>query len=672
MILAKGASSGGTLSHRAQIHLAQPKRINDSAKPRFAQPPAREAVKKSHFTGLAHTFRCAFLTQSHSFADLKVCASRIFHSSLRLGRPVLLAVGLQLGGAWFRAATPQQPAPEMRTEETAQGFTFKAQRNEVLVRVVVREASGKAVGTLTKDDSHLYDNGKPQAISVFTVEGNSTTAASTEAAKPSAPAVEPQPELKLAPATAQRFVAFYFDDIVMSFEDLARTRDAADRYLRSSLQPTDRAGIFTSSGLGDLDFTDDRDKLREALAHLKPHPVVVRPESALDCPPLSPYEAYLIVETHDQQELEIATLKVIQCACGGDATKCPQPQQQAESRAGVVWNNNEIQSRQSLRVLTSLVRRRLALLPGQRTILWVSQGFLAITLPQEVAELADRALRSRVVINALDARGLYALVPGGDATQTSDVPDLQGGSGLLGGFGASARLVSIQSTGQSMNADVIAEVAQETGGVFFHNNNDYDSGFRQAGSLPEFSYLLGFSPQNLKYDGKYHKLKVELADRKSYTVQARRGYYAPSQAPDAPERIQEEIQQAVFSQDELRELPVEISTQFFRAGDQAAKLSVVARVDVRSLRFRKVEGRNVDDLTTVVAVFDRDGNLVDGRKKLLELRLRDETLEKLAKSGAGTRIGFDVKPGTYLVRVVVRDSESAQLSALSRAVEIPY
>jgi hypothetical protein len=94
--------------------------------------------------------------------------------------------------------------------------------------------------------------------------------------------------------------------------------------------------------------------------------------------------------------------------------------------------------------------------------------------------------------------------------------------------------------------------------------------------------------------------------------------------------------------------------------------------NVRSLRFRKAEGRNVDNLTTVVAVFDRDGNLVDGRKKRLELRLRDETLETLARSGVGTRIGFDVKPGTYLVRVVVRDSESAQLSALSRAVEIPY
>ena len=122
----------------------------------------------------------------------------------------------------------------------------------------------------------------------------------------------------------------------------------------------------------------------------------------------------------------------------------------------------------------------------------------------------------------------------------------------------------------------------------------------------------------------------------------------------------------------MRELPVEISTQFFQAGDQGAKLSVVARVDVHCLRFHKAEGRNVDDLTTVVALFDRDGNLVDGKKKLVKLRLRDATLEQLAQSGLGTKTAFDVKPGTYLVRVVVRDSESGQLSALNRAVEIPY
>jgi len=39
-----------------------------------------EGVRKPDLTGLAHTFRCAFSGTSRAFADLKVCANRIFHS----------------------------------------------------------------------------------------------------------------------------------------------------------------------------------------------------------------------------------------------------------------------------------------------------------------------------------------------------------------------------------------------------------------------------------------------------------------------------------------------------------------------------------------------------------------------------------------------------------------
>jgi VWFA-related protein len=464
-------------------------------------------------------------------------------------------------------------------------------------------------------------------------------------------------------------VAFYFDDVVMAFEDVVRTRDAAERYLKSSLQATDRAGIFTSSGVGNLEFTDDRDKLHEALAGLKPRPITIHPE--LDCPPLSPYESYLIAELRDQQELEIATLEVIQCACGGDPKKnCLNPQQQAETKAKVVWNDNELQSRQSLRALTSLVRR-LGALPGQRSILWVSPGFLALTLNPELGQLTERALRNRVVINALDARGLYAIVPGGDATQSSTLP-LSELPGFPNSGPAFSRLVSIQSTGQSMNGDVMAYVAQDTGGIFFHNNNDYDAGFRKGGGLPEFSYLLTFSPPELKYNGKYHKLKVELMAHPNYSVQARRGYFAPNQAVEASRRADEEIEDAVFAQEERRELRLDVQTQFFKVNEQNAQLSVVARVDLGSLHLRKENDRNLGDLKIVCAAFDRDGNLVTAKQRHLELRLRDATLTRLLPTGLNIKTSLDLKAGTYLLRVVVDEAGSDRLSALNRTVEIPY
>ncbi|MGA2606110.1 MAG: VWA domain-containing protein [Terriglobia bacterium] len=590
------------------------------------------------------------------------------HSAFGVGVAFFLAAGLGVIRAPVRAQAPQKPeSPEMKSDETEPTFTVQARRNEVLVRVVVRDKNGEAVGNLTQDDFRLYDDGKPQALTLFSLEHG---AVATDRGVTKAAAIPGrEPALQPPPPIAQRYVAFYFDDVVMAFEDVVRTRDATERYLKSSLQATDRAGIFTSSGVGNLEFTDDRDKLHEALARLKPQPITTRPE--LDCPPLSPYEAYLIAELRDQHELDIATLEVIQCACGGDPSHCLGPQRQAETEARVVWNDNELQARQSLRALTSLARR-LGALPGQRSILWVSPGFLALTLNQELGQLTERALRNRVVINALDARGLYAIVPGGDATQSSALPLSPLPNFPNSGPAASARLVSIQSTGQSMNTDVMAELARDTGGIFFHNSNDYDAGFRKAGGLPEFSYLLTFSPPELKYNGKYHKLKVELMDHPNYSVQARRGYFAPNRAVEASRRADEEIEDAVFAQEEMRELRVGVQTQFFKVNEQIARLSVVARIDLESLRLRKENDRNLGDLKIVCAAFDRDGNLVAAKQRHLELRLRDATLARLLPSGLNIKTSLDLKAGTYLLRVVVHEAGSDRLSALNQTVEIPY
>jgi hypothetical protein len=224
---------------------------------------------------------------------------------------------------------------------------------------------------------------------------------------------------------------------------------------------------------------------------------------------------------------------------------------------------------------------------------------------------------------------------------------------------------------ESSNQLVLGELADATGGTYFHNNNDLQEGFRRVAAAPEYSYVLGFSPQNLKLDGHYHKLKVTLSDPYTYTLQARRGYYAPKQALDPAEQDKQEIEEALFSQDELHDIPVELHTQFFKSSDDNAKLTVVAHVDVKGLHFRKVDGRNRDDLTVVSALFNRNGDYIQGTKKILEMRLRDETLEHKLGSGITMRTSFDVKPGSYLVRLVVRDAEDRLMSARSGAIEIP-
>ncbi len=215
-------------------------------------------------------------------------------------------------------------------------------------------------------------------------------------------------------------------------------------------------------------------------------------------------------------------------------------------------------------------------------------------------------------------------------------------------------------------------LALDTGGVFFNNNNDLDAGFRKVAGIPTAYYLLAFSPQNLKFDGRFHPIQVKLVTLKGLTVQARRGYFAPKKPADATEQEKDEIREALFSQDETHELPIDVHTQFFMKSESDARITVLTRIDLHPLHFRKEVDRNVDNLTFVTAVFDQDGHQISAQEKDVQLRMFDSTLERYLQSGITMKTLFDVKPGTYLVRAVVRDSESGQISGLNRTVEIPY
>jgi hypothetical protein len=223
----------------------------------------------------------------------------------------------------------------------------------------------------------------------------------------------------------------------------------------------------------------------------------------------------------------------------------------------------------------------------------------------------------------------------------------------------------------SAQEDVLSELADGTGGTWFHNNNDLNEGFRRLAAAPEFIYVLGFTPENLKSNGKFHSLKVTLKDPKGLTLQARKGYYAPKHETDLAEQAKQDIQDAVFSREVMKDIPVALHTQFFKSGDFDAKLSVMAHVDIKSLHYRKEDGRNRNDLTVVSVLFDPNGNYVAGMDKRIELRLKDDTLEKKLGSGITVKSTFDVKRGSYVVRLVVRDSEGQMMAAENGAVEIP-
>lgn len=552
--------------------------------------------------------------------------------------------------------------------------------NLVPIRVVVHDASGHAVENLHKEDFQVKQDGKVQFITHFSVETpasaasqvargeavplppDSTSYAISGSASADAAASGKATDDKLALPT--RFVALLFDDSHLDVGDLSRAKIAALKFIDTQVKPSERLAIFNISGRFQVDFTDDHEKIRQAIKTLIPNPVgAYDPKTEHDCLQITYYQADLIQNKNDQQATVAANADALACSAGA-----PSAQAQAAEAASLVASTvpmvlqaGDINTQYSVRRLEEVVRR-ISALPGQRSIVLISPGFLTSTYEYEVSQLIDKATHSNVFINALDARGLYTVDPLGDITQ--DVP-------VRANAQTASMSLQYRLDEQRVQSEVLSDLAYSTGGFYFRNNNDLDAGFRTTAAEPEVSYLLAIVPDNLKNDGKFHTLSVKVLTKDKYTVQARRGFFAPKRGQTPEEVAKQDIEDALFSQEEQEGFPIQLHLQYYKVDEMNAKLSVLAHVDLTKVHFEKAEGRNWDDLTIVAGLFDRNGNFISGEQKTLEMRLKDTTLKRLDQTGVTLKTNFDVKPGGYMVRLVVRDSKAAQLSARNGVLEIP-
>lgn len=569
---------------------------------------------------------------------------------------LLCLLALRAGRAQSGPAAADTASAEITSRQPE--TTFKVKVNLVTVRVVVRNAAGHALGNLHQQDFELLDNGKPQVISKFSVEQPAHPPIITEdgAQVEEAAAAGTGANGAVPVAVPNRYTALLFDDIHLELGDIMRVRDAAARYV-DSLPGTDRAAVFSTSGRTMLDFTDDRAQIHDALLHLQPHPVSGAPETR-PCPDVTYYVADQIQNHNDDRMVQAATEDAIACAFYNDQKMARSAQALVYGAVAHQLSLGDHETHLALGTLEDVVRRMTAM-PGQRNIVLVSPGFLTPDDGRFTADIIDRATRSSVIISALDGRGLYTVDIGGGITASAPP------TAFVGGVMGQARLDAASAQSQ-----VMEDLAEGTGGTFFHNSNDLFGGLQRVAAPPEYDYLLAFTPQALKYDGRFHTLKVKLNLRGDYRVQARRGYYAPKKAADPNDQAKQDIEDALFSQEVLRHLPVELHTQFFKPADDQAKLAVLAHLDVKRLHFEKREGRNCNEFTVVSGVFDRNGRFLQAVEKVLTMRLLDDTLQHRLESGVTMKSSFDVKPGSYLVRLVVRDA-AGQISAETDAVEIP-
>ena len=284
-------------------------------------------------------------------------------------------------------------------------------------------------------------------------------------------------------------------------------------------------------------------------------------------------EAFMLADATNADAMRVAIQDYKDCS----GVSGPGSDQMAANVVGMaasaVLSVAEAEEQQTYQSMLALIRRMSAL-PGQRIIVMMSAGFFILPGMHEFStEVIDRSTKENVVINTIDARGLYV----------SSVYDAS--------KSASSASVTPLKTEYVMKEEQshftsLADLAESTGGTFFHDQNDIDRGILQAAAEPEVSYVLGFAPQNLKLDGKYHTLKVRMTNNQKWTLQARRGYFAPHANANPAVAAKEEIREAVFSQEDLSEIPVECQTQFFKTADRV-QLSVVTHIAIAQIKFAK-------------------------------------------------------------------------------------
>ncbi len=603
---------------------------------------------------------------------------------IRVGSPLAIAATLLAAFVFFVKSARAQVQTPNATASNLPTTRLKVTSNLVVVRIVVRDAQGKPVNGLRKEDFKLFDSGKEQSIAQFEVE-----AAVEPASSPAAARKPEQAAAVLSPALPGRFLALYFDDLYTSDNDMVQVRKAADDYLAANLQPADHVAIFTSGAMLS-DFTSDPKQIHEALSKLRASPRA--PAAGHDCPDLTDYQALEMVRTQGKLDLvnpwntgdawglafdEASQRDCLPTLDRNFQSMRPEARLATKNfligRASTVVGQTEILARSNLAELEQVVKYT-AQMPGQRIVIFGSPGFLLENESQfRLEQLIDQALRLQVVISSLDPRGLPDVARQLDASRIY-VPGSSGTS--------SGAMHRMDENREVVAGDVLAQVAEGTGGEFFHNNNDLKTGFGRLAGSPG-AYILAFAPKDLKPDGKRHPLKVTLAEKEpGYSIQARRSYFAPGgevgtkagakevEASGATDQGREQIREALLSKTEIAQFPVVLDADISGHEGDTRELSLLSHVDPKSLHLQKETDHNLDTLTFVFGVFDQKGNLVIAQQRHANVDVADGQLPEFLKAGISIDMAFQLKPGSYRIREVVTDSEQ-RLTALSRNVDIP-
>ncbi|MCI0660924.1 MAG: VWA domain-containing protein [Acidobacteria bacterium] len=539
-------------------------------------------------------------------------------------------------------AQKSEPQPGRAQKEPDKVVRISTQL--VQIDAVVTDNKGGHIENLTEKDFELTVDGKRQTLTYFTLvklpepkeiePGRSTNTAA------------PLPNLPPKTITQEninRTIAFVVDDLGLSFESIYLARRALKKFVDEQMREGDLVGfILTGRGAGALQqFTNDKRILYAALEKMTWNPFS----------------------------------RDMRANFSGPNENRTEEAQAAEE--GFADFRETVFSSGTLGSLNFVVRS-LRQLPGRKMAILLSDGFRLFgrrgrdtQILEQVRRLADLANRSSVVIYSIDAKGLQTLNP--------TAADKLGASGPR-----YAELLSLASRNNFESQEGLSFLARETGGFAVLNNNDLDHGVQRALADAQSYYLLGFDPEDEKFDKKYHSIKLKVK-RQGMQVRTRAGFLGFNDRPEIEEIVEQtggvetrsrQILSALSSPFGARDLTMQMTSFFFNGEQAGSFVRSVYNLDPSKLTFKddpEHPGHKTVSFDFVSFTFNESGQVVDSHGRTFTLsKISEDKYQLMLKKGLFYNDDFIIKkPGAYQLRTVLRDFETGRLGSASQFIQVP-
>ena len=564
---------------------------------------------------------------------VRILLGKLSLAGLVLGLSVVpLALEGQGAGGAQQGGTPQAGTPR-------QGFVLQSQTNVVLVDVRVT-AKGKPVTDLEAKDFRVFEDGVPQTITSFSLENVEKLAQASTANGP--PPIIDLAKLppNVSPARVlqdHRLTLLFFDVSSMQPDDLMRALKAANTFVKQRLTPADLVAVvtYTSSLQVVQNFTNDRDALSKSI-----NGILLGEESSN----LSANGSVGAAGSTDALGQEVVTQDVSD-AFTPDETEFN------------IFNTDE-----KLAAIESLAQM-LRGVPGRKSVIHFSSGITSTGIENQAQLLATVAAanQSDVSLYTMDARGLLALPPGGDATAASP-----SGSAVYRDVATSSQFSSMHSS-----RETLASLAQDTGGRTFYDTNDFGDAFKEIQSENSSYYLLGYSPTNTRSDGRFRKIRVEVT-RPGMKVEARPGYYAPKNFRQFTREDKEaQLQQAINLDEPFLDLPFVIDAAYFLRPDNTYYVALAAKIPGSAVQLLKKSNTHETEFDFIWRATDPTGKPVGVLRDTLPVKVSGESYDMLLAGNFLYEGSLVLPPGKYQLKVLVRENQSGKMGTFEEPLVLP-